>query len=93
MYAQMVGQIILTRGLTLIITLQGTFQCKQLFSLGCFEGAFQFLTGFSLSEDLTEVDRTKQKKWTASQTRELSELHCLLSYLVLACHSPQSSGE
>lgn len=64
-----------------------------MFSLGCFEGAFQFLTGFSLSEDLTEVDRTKQKKWTASQTRELSELHCLLSYLVLACHSPQSSGE
>ena len=75
--------------------LQGTLQSKQLFSLGCFEGCFQFLTGFSLSEDLVEVDRTKQKKWTASQTRELTELHCLLAYLVLACDTSShvSTGE
>ena len=41
------------------------------------------------------MDRTKQKKWTASQTRELTELHCLLSYLVLACDTSShvSSGE
>ena len=64
---------------------QGTHQCKQLFSLGCFEGVFQFLTGFSLSDDQTEVEKTKQKKWTASQTREFSDLHCLLAYLVLSC--------
>ena len=62
---------------------QGTHQCKQLFSLGCFEGVFQFLTGFSLSDDQAEVEATKQKKWTASQTREFSDLHCLLAYLVL----------
>ena len=90
------GEILLLGSVSsLIVSLQGTFQCKQLFSLGCFEGCFQFLTGFSLSEDQLEVDRTKQKKWTASQTRELTELHCLLSYLVLACDTSShvSTGE
>ena len=78
-----------------MILFQGTHQCRQLFSLGCFEGVFQFLTGFSLSEELAEVDKTKQKKWTASQTREFCDLHCLLAYLVLSCDTSShlSNGE
>ena len=74
---------------------QGTHQCKQLFSLGCFEGVFQFLTGFSLSDDQAEVEATKQKKWTASQTREFCDLHSLLAYLVLSCDTSShvSNGE
>jgi ubiquitin carboxyl-terminal hydrolase 9/24 len=71
----------------------GTLQCKQLFSLGCFEGCFQFLTGFSLSEDMAELDKTKQKKWTASQSREFTDLHSLLAYLVLSCDTSHVSSE
>ena len=38
-----------------------------------------------LFQDAGEVDRTKQKKWTASQSREFSELFTLLAYLVHQC--------
>ena len=34
-------------------------------------------------QDEAEVDKSKQKKWTASQAREFSELFSLLAYLVL----------
>ena len=34
-------------------------------------------------QDSAEVDKSKQKKWTASQAREFSELFSLLAYLVL----------
>ena len=27
----------------------------------------------------------KQRRWTASQTREFGDLHALLAYLILAC--------
>ena len=79
----------------MMILFQGTQQCRQLFKLGCFEGVFQFLTGFSLSDDQAEVEATKQKKWTASQTREFCDLHCLLAYLVLSCDTSShvSNGE
>jgi len=63
----------------------GSSQCQQLFDLGTFQDCFQLLTGFSLYEDAGEVDRTKQKKWTASQSREFSELFTLLAYLVHQC--------
>ena len=31
------------------------------------------------------MDRSKQKKWTSSQSREFSELFTLLAYLVQCC--------
>ena len=36
-------------------------------------------------QDLEEVDKSKQKKWTSSQSREFSELFTLLAYLVQCC--------
>ena len=71
----------------------GTFEkCFQLltgFSLSevsaaaeCCRGAGHGLTP---CQDLEEVDRSKQKKWTSSQSREFSELFTLLAYLVQCC--------
>ena len=31
------------------------------------------------------MDKSKQKKWTSSQSREFSELFTLLAYLVQCC--------
>ena len=36
-------------------------------------------------QDVEEIDKSKQKKWTASQSREFSDLITLLAYMVLSC--------
>ena len=36
-------------------------------------------------QEVEEIDKSKQKKWTASQSREFSDLITLLAYLVLSC--------
>merc|ERR1712098_1008274 len=70
----------------------GEVQCQQLVDLGVFEECFQLLTGFSLTDKSESVDKSKQKKWTSSQSREFSDLFTLLAFLILSCDtSPHMS--
>ena len=70
----------------------GTFEkCFQLltgFSLSEVSAAAEckeLLVTAPSCQDLEEVDKSKQKKWTSSQSREFSELFTLLAYLVHCC--------
>ena len=72
-------------------SLQGSKQCKQLFSLGVFDGCIEFLTGVAVVQEAGGEEQVlpgqsgKQRRWTPSQAREFGDLHALIAYLILAC--------
>jgi len=69
----------------------GSKQCKQLFTLGVFDGCIEFLTGVAVVQEAGGEEQTlpgqsgKQRRWTPSQAREFGDLHALIAYLILAC--------